>query len=102
MVTKKCFVKSCNNNSADNSDLAFVAVPRDMRVRQKWFSAVGIARTTTQPTLYCCADHFDVSVHKSLVLTMIIAEVQPNMYEVYTNVLFCVSIVEGALTRPCY
>lgn len=51
-LEKRCFVPVCNNTS-DNSSKIFLVVPYDDLIRKKWFTAA---------KLYCCEDHFDVSI----------------------------------------
>lgn len=64
VYNKWCFVPGCKNNSKKTPMKKFLCVPRHREKRKKWFEAVGreIRGTSLNSSLYCCEDHFNVSI----------------------------------------
>ena len=60
---KYCFVPRCYNTTTSTPDKAFVHVARDHDVRKKWnFVARRKDELSVKSTMYCCEDHFIVSI----------------------------------------
>ena len=59
-----CFVPGCQNGIPD-PDKLFFFVPKDPKIRDAWYNAIGVersARLTAPQTQICCSDHFYVSI----------------------------------------
>ena len=64
MLQKKCIVPSCKSLSTTHPEKIFLSVPKDKERRQKWFeiTALDLNLKKGSHSLYCCEDHFNVSV----------------------------------------
>lgn len=60
-MAKQCFFVGCDNNSTNNPEKLFLTVPQKVDRRKLWFEAVGRTYIPGK-SLYCCEDHFDVSI----------------------------------------
>lgn len=60
---KWCFVPQCTNTTLKTPNKVFLNVVKDELVRKRWCQAARrkfpVKKTST---LYCCEDHFDVSI----------------------------------------
>lgn len=59
MEYRNCFVPSCNNDTVNSPDKLFVHIRHDLR--EQWCKAVDTEYSSLY-TIYCCEDHFNVSV----------------------------------------
>lgn len=59
MANRKCFVPTCSNNSQNSPNKIFVRIREDLR--KKWCHEAG-AEYYNVYTMYCCEDHFNVSI----------------------------------------
>ena len=57
-----CFVPKCGNTSKKQPDKVFVCVPKDKKVKKKWFKVSNRLTKPTDSNYFCCEDHFDVSI----------------------------------------
>lgn len=57
-----CFVPLCTNTTRKTPQKMFVTVPQNIKRRKKWFQAVRRPNPKTTSNLFCCEDHFDVSI----------------------------------------
>lgn len=60
---KWCFVPGCQNTSRSTPEKVFVTVPKDKKIKKKWFVAARreISDVSEKTVFYCCEDHFNVS-----------------------------------------
>lgn len=54
---------TCSNNTNNNPNKMFVRIREDLR--EKWCRDVGVEYCKVY-TMYCCKDHFDVSISETL------------------------------------
>lgn len=60
---KTCFFRGCQNNSLNCIRKIFIRVPKNKEVRKSWFqSARNTAEIPSTSDIFCCEDHFNVSV----------------------------------------
>ena len=65
-----CFVPHCTASSFTTPNKRFLTVPRKMEVRRLWFKAARRhSQEVSRSSLYCCQDHFNVSILLLLLLT---------------------------------
>lgn len=57
---RTCFVPLCKNTTIKTPHKIFFVVPKDLKMRQKWFDIVRRSDLPTLSRYYCCEDHFDV------------------------------------------
>lgn len=65
MVARKwCFVPGCVSTTIKTPTKVFVSVPKEITKRKKWVATVGrdIKDVSSASTIYCCEDHFNVSL----------------------------------------
>lgn len=82
-----CFVPQCGNNSKTNGDKIFIHVPQDPTRRKAWLKAVRRKEDTPQSVLFCCEDHFEVSI------------LMHFHYESKTKLKFCMLINSISLAK---
>lgn len=58
---KVCFVNGCLSNSQGFPNKVFVTVPLNENRRRAWFEAARQPYVSSQTTIFCCEDHFNVS-----------------------------------------
>uniref|UniRef100_A0A8D8WKF5 THAP-type domain-containing protein n=1 Tax=Cacopsylla melanoneura TaxID=428564 RepID=A0A8D8WKF5_9HEMI len=57
-----CVVPQCTNTKRTTPDKIFVHVPRDRKIRKRWFVAMRRDKFMSDlSTAYVCEDHFNVS-----------------------------------------
>lgn len=59
---RTCFVPLCTNTTLKNPSKLFFTVPKDQKLRKKWFQIANRRDPPTTSRYYCCEDHFDVSI----------------------------------------
>ena len=60
---KSCVVPKCKNTTTNSPEKLFFIVPKDVKMRKKWIKAMKrLDPFGGKSTVYCCEDHFDVSV----------------------------------------
>ena len=60
-----CFVPKCKSTSVKNPEKIFLCVPKG-EPRKKWYKTVRrdmCPTTSLTSTIYCCEDHFNVSIY---------------------------------------
>lgn len=60
---KKCFIPKCKSTKCNNPQKIFYTVPiQDKERRKSWFLAADRQDYSSNTDLFCCSDHFDVSL----------------------------------------
>ena len=57
----KCFVPTCSSTKINSPHKIFYVISKDEKRRKLWFQAAG-QRYSMHSNLYCCSDHFNVSI----------------------------------------
>lgn len=59
---KYCMVPKCKNTIRNTPDKWFFRIPTDAKVRKQWCNAMRRDNVSPISCLYCCEDHFNVSM----------------------------------------
>ena len=65
LAYKWCFVNECHNSTTKTPDTIFFPVPAKPIERNKWFESAQRRDMPGNSNMFCCQDHFDVSIVSS-------------------------------------
>lgn len=66
---RSCIVPMCTNTSIKTPEKLFVPVPKGENIRKQWVKMIRRdGEFSPQSGLYCCEDHFDVSILETIYL----------------------------------
>ena len=57
-----CFVPMCKNTDKSTPGKIFVSVPCNPSIRKDWWLAARREFAMSKAHIYCCEDHFNVSI----------------------------------------
>ena len=59
---KYCIVPKCTNTTRKTPDKVFFRISSDAKIRKQWCKVMRRDNISPKSCLYCCEDHFNVSV----------------------------------------